>query len=111
METVQLTSSELLQFTGTENWYRHPTVRKMLYTDGIRYMMVKAGAFWLIDEITFQQYHPRMKTEEFQIWILNVDLQQSTAVLYCEGGTVRSCAQSKLTTQIFLWKTLKFMFR
>ncbi|WP_426295687.1 DUF6876 family protein [Dyadobacter endophyticus] len=34
METRQLTSTELSQFTGTETCYRHPVVRKMLYTDG-----------------------------------------------------------------------------
>jgi hypothetical protein len=86
METQQLTSSELSQFTGTDNWYQHPIVRKMLYTDGIRYMMVKAGAYWLIDEIAFQQFHPRVKREEFQVWVLKINLEESTAVLRCEDG-------------------------
>jgi hypothetical protein len=83
METQQLTSIELTQFTGTENWYRHPIVRKMLYTDGIKHMMNKAGAYWLIDEIAFQQYHPRVKTEEFQAWIMAVNLEDSTAAVLC----------------------------
>jgi hypothetical protein len=89
MEAQQLTSTDLAQFTGTENWYRHPIVGKMLYTDGIRYMMNKAGAYWLIDEIAFQQYHPRVKTEEFQVWVLIVDLEQSTGALKCEDGNGR----------------------
>jgi hypothetical protein len=89
METQQLTSTELSQFNGTENWYRHPVVRKMLYTDGVRFMMNKAGAYWLIDEIAFQQYHPRVKCEEFQVWILNVDLEKSTGALHCEDGNGR----------------------
>ena len=89
MQTQQLTLIELSQFTGTENWYRHPVVRKMLYTDGIRYMMNTADAYWLIDEVAFQQYHPRVKTEEFQVWILAVDLEASTAALRCEDGNGR----------------------
>lgn len=89
METQQLTSTELTQFTGTESWYRHPIVRKMLYTDGIRFMMNKAGAYWLVDEIAFQQYHPRVKTEEFQAWILEVNLEASTGALRCEDGNGR----------------------
>lgn len=89
METQPLTSIELAQFTGTENWYCHPIVRKMLYTDGIRHMMNKAGAYWLIDEIAFQQYHPRVKTEEFQAWVLTVDVDQSTGTLHCEDGNGR----------------------
>ncbi|MDR6809759.1 hypothetical protein J2Y45_006860 [Dyadobacter sp. BE34] len=89
MENQQLTSTELSQFTGTETWYRHPVVYEMLYTDGIRFMMNKAGAYWLIDEIAFQQYHPRVKTEEFQVWILAVNLEASTAALRCEDGNGR----------------------
>ncbi|MBE8970797.1 hypothetical protein IQ277_32695 [Nostocales cyanobacterium LEGE 12452] len=81
METEQLTSSELLQFTGTKNWYRHPIVRKMLYTDGIKYMMVKAGAYWLIDEIAFQQFHPRVKYEEFHVCVFKVSLVDPTKLL------------------------------
>lgn len=61
----------------------------MLYTDGIRYMINKAGAYWLIDEIAFQQYHPRVKTGEFQVWVLGVDLDQSTGSLRCEDGNDR----------------------
>ena len=89
METHQLTPSELSQFTGAENSYRHPVVLKLRYTEGIRYMMVKAGAYWLIDEIAFQQFHPRVKTEEFQVWMLSVNLEESTAVLHCEDGNGR----------------------
>ena len=52
-------------------------------------MISKAGAFWLIDEIAFQQYHPRVKSEEFQVWVLTVNLDQSAGVLNCEDGNGR----------------------
>ncbi|SEJ75228.1 hypothetical protein SAMN05216327_11894 [Dyadobacter sp. SG02] len=89
METQQLTSTDLAQFIGTRKWYCHPIVRKMLYTDGIRYMMNNAGAYWLIDEVAFHQFQPRVKQKEFQVWLLTVNLEESTAVLNCEDGNGR----------------------
>ncbi len=47
-----LTESELAQFTGTEYWYRHAFKRSITYTDGVKYVAEKAGAYWLIDEIS-----------------------------------------------------------
>lgn len=44
---------ELERFTGTENVYKNP-LHPVLYTDGIRYMAQKAGAYWLIDLIGFE---------------------------------------------------------
>lgn len=67
MKTEKLVKSDLEQFTGTQQWYRHPIVKNTLYTDGIKYLAERAGAYWLIDEITFQQFHPRVKNEEFQV--------------------------------------------
>lgn len=52
-------------------------------------MIAKAGAYWLIDEIAFQQFHPRVKKEEFQAWLLKVNLEELTAVLHCEDGNGR----------------------
>lgn len=89
MSTGQLTKDDLAGFTGTEQWYRHPVLKNTLYTDGIKYVAQKAGAYWLIDEITFQQYHPRIKNEEFLVWTLKVDLKDSTAVLICDDGNDR----------------------
>ena len=51
--TTKLTQSDLDQFTGSENWYRHGINRKVLFTDGAKYVADQAGAYWLIDEIAF----------------------------------------------------------
>lgn len=44
---------ELKQFTGTEQWYRHPLNQSMIFTDGVRHLMEKgahgSGCFWFID--------------------------------------------------------------
>lgn len=80
-----LTPAELAQFTGTENWYRHPIARNVHYTDGILFVAQRAGAYWLIDEIALaQQGEPALAGEEFQIWALIVD--GKAALLRCEDG-------------------------
>jgi hypothetical protein len=38
-----LTLADLEAFTGTEQYYRHSINRKVLYTDGVRYLADKAG--------------------------------------------------------------------
>jgi hypothetical protein len=50
-----LTHAELRQFTGTDHWYKHTLNRKVLFTDGVKYLADQAGAYWLLDEITLIQ--------------------------------------------------------
>lgn len=38
----------LIQFTGTEQWWRH-TPFNLVYTDGVKYFAEQAGAFWFLD--------------------------------------------------------------
>jgi hypothetical protein len=85
-DTKTLTEADLMQFTGSEHWYRHAMVRDVLYTDGVQYVAETAGAYWLIDEITFAQHgNKRLAAEEFQLWKLNVNPDR-TATLTCEDG-------------------------
>ena len=78
------TLAELSQFTGSEQWYRHRLCRRMLYTDGVKYLAERAGAYWLIDEIAFAQALPQIAREEFQVWKLRVEA--NSADLICEDG-------------------------
>jgi len=85
-DTPKLTQAELDQFTGSEHWYRHPINRKVLFTDGAKYLAEKAGAYWLLDEIAIiQPYDKRVASEEFQVWKLTVR-ENRTATLVCEDG-------------------------
>jgi hypothetical protein len=36
---------------GSNSFYRHPLVRRFLYTDGVREVAELAGAYWLLDII------------------------------------------------------------
>ncbi len=66
----QLNESDLAQFTGSQTWYRHPLMRKISYTDGVKFMADKAGAHWLIDMIVSWQLEPKVHEEPFQVWTL-----------------------------------------
>lgn len=63
--TATLTTSQLRQFTGSENWYRHGINRSVLYTDGAQFLAERGGAYWLLDIIAIaQQHEPRVSQEE-----------------------------------------------
>ena len=84
--TKTLNTADLAQFTGSENWYRHGINRRVLFTDGAKFVADQAGAYWLLDEIAIIQPHnARVAAQEFQVWKLTVNADQ-TAVLTCEDG-------------------------
>jgi hypothetical protein len=84
--TPKLCKADLMQFTGTEHWYRHAINRKVLFTDGAKYVADTAGAYWLLDEIALiQPYDKRVAVEDFQFWKLAVRPDHS-ATLTCDDG-------------------------
>jgi hypothetical protein len=84
--TTKLTKADLHQFTGSEHWYRYGLNRKVLITDGAKYVAETAGAYWLLDEIAIiQPFDQRVSAEAFQLWKLVVRADQK-ATLTCEGG-------------------------
>jgi hypothetical protein len=86
LKQSQLNTSDLRQFTGTEQWYRHALNRKVLFTDGVKYVADRAGAYWLLDEIALLQLSDkRLGAQAFQVWKLSVHTELS-ADLSCEDG-------------------------
>jgi len=80
-QTTELESA-LDYFSGTENWWKHWAGR-ITYTDGVKYLAEKAGAFWLIDLIASHQ-NRRLRDEKFQVWTLTVDRSKNPmAVAEC----------------------------
>ena len=87
--TKTLTHADLRQFTGTEQWFRHPLNRQVLYTEGAQYLAEQAGAYWLLDEIALSQMHiAALRAEPFQVWKLTVKPDRSGR-LVCEDGEGR----------------------
>lgn len=62
---------DLEQFIGSETIYRH-WLCGVHFTEGVKYLAEKAGAFWLIDLIASHQLKPKVRAQEFQIWTLTV---------------------------------------
>jgi hypothetical protein len=73
MET-KITESDLGQFIGTVNYYRHWLGGR--HTDGVQYLAEKAGAHWLVDAVFSHR-----RRESFQIWTLKKNADDNGAVL------------------------------
>ena len=46
-----MTTIDLSQFHGTQQWFRHPLNRRLLHTEGVQYFADQAHAHWFIDAI------------------------------------------------------------
>jgi hypothetical protein len=110
MTQKTLHKNDLAQFTGSEQWYRHPLVRKVVYTDGARHVAEAGGAYWLIDEIAFGQSVPAVAAEAFQVWKLTVDLGASSAVLTCDDGNDRVVFSKQIEFTDFPLPEIRFYF-
>lgn len=87
--------ADIDQFTGTEQWFRHPLNRNVLFTEGAKYVADDAGAYWLLDEIALAQLSvPSVKASAFQVWKL--DVQDTRATLRCENGNDVSVYAKKI---------------
>ena len=81
-----LSATDLAQFTGAEQSYRHSINRSILYTDGAQHVAEHGRVYWLLDEIALiPPYHQNVAAEEFQVWTLNVHPDR-TATLTCDDG-------------------------
>jgi len=81
---VTLTQSDLDQFIGSEEFFRHQL--GMVYTQGVHFLAEQAGAFWLIDAIASHQPSLRRNSrlKDFQLWTLTVNAAENSAVLTCQ---------------------------
>ena len=84
--TAPLTHSDLAKFIGTENWYRHPLVLSITYTEGVKYLADRAEAHWLIDTIALLQVGSAVEGEPFQVWRLVVREDHSATLTCTDGG-------------------------
>lgn len=101
---------DLWQFTGSEHWYRHSLIRTILYTDGAQFVAEQGGAYWLLDEIAFaQKGNPAVAAEEFQLWKLTVNPDQ-TGLLVCEDGNGNAVYTKPLDYTDFPLAEIKLYF-
>lgn len=62
--------SGLMQFTGTEGYTRASALmRKLVMTDGVKWLAENAGCFWMLDAIASHLItNEKVRREEFQVW-------------------------------------------
>lgn len=103
----RLQEHELNQFTGTEQWYRHPLFRKYFYTDGVKFLAEKGEAFWLIDDILmYQNMNENLKNQPFCLWTLILN-DIGGAVLTCDDGNYNELFSQEITFTDFPLKQIK----
>src|SRR5262245_12668042 len=88
---MTLTQGDLDQFTGTQVWYRHDLMKRITYTEGVKFLADKAGAYWLIDNIAAHQLDIKISVEPFQVWTLKKDpngVGASLSVTDGNGGDI-----------------------
>jgi hypothetical protein len=111
MTAKTLKEADLARFTGSETWYRHGLVRRVLFTDGANYVADAAGAFWLLDEIALaQNFDKDVAKEAFQHWKLAVDLDKHTGELTCDDGDGRIVFAKTLDYTDFPLKEINFYY-
>jgi len=77
---------ELKQFSGSEQFYRNPLFQKFVYTEGVKHLAEQAGAYWLIDHIFSNQYDLYLSVEEFQVWKITVQEDDSASIQVEDGN-------------------------
>ena len=112
-----LKAEDLAQFHGTENWYRHELLRRLIYTDGVKYVAEKGGAYWLIDLIASHQAGIRKRARldksfrpEFQVWTLTRacdGFAGGAAVIVCDDGDDLEMARQEIEFTDFPLPSIK----
>lgn len=73
--------ANLSQFTGSEQWYRHPLNRSVTYTDGAKAFADEAGAYWLFDIFATELF---TLTRQHEIIFITCDVKNGKAELYAK---------------------------
>lgn len=103
-----LKESDLTQFYGTENWYQHPLMPMISYTDGAKYVADEGDAYWLLDTIAGAQYLSTVRGEEVQVWKLTVKDERGT--LTCDDGDGNIVYMQDIPYTDFPLPEIKFYF-
>ncbi|ROL61339.1 hypothetical protein D9V86_06290 [Bacteroidetes/Chlorobi group bacterium ChocPot_Mid] len=77
--------SELNSHNCTDFYYRYMTI---MITDGVKFLCETAQCFWFADLIASHQFNEKVKHEEFQVYNLKVNPDQ-TALVTIEDGNGR----------------------
>lgn len=72
------------KFTSTEHYYK--LLGQYVYTDGVKELCNKFSCYWFLDIVV--SYQPQLKHEDFQVWKLKRQ-QDNSAIAVCTDGNKR----------------------
>ena len=111
-QKTKLREEDLIQFTGSETWYRHGLFRNFLYTDGVQYVAETGKAYWLLDKI-FSSHAcvAKLKGEEFCVWDFTLNKDGQGAKLVCTDGNDTELYTENILFTDFPLKTIHLFFQ
>ena len=77
----------------TSGYYRYMTI---MITDGVKFLCEKAECFWFADIIASHQFNPLVKSEDFQVYTLKVNPDQ-TALITIDNGNGKVLETQEIT--------------
>jgi len=83
--TPQELREKLAYYTGTEQWYRHPLNRGMLYTEGVECFAEEAGAYWFLDIVATEVFRLQ-EAEHFLVIELQVESSDVCRIVVSDGN-------------------------
>lgn len=92
MKTVAEITKNMAQAIGTERYIKSNFWKDLVFTDGVDQLRQDAEAFWLVDAIASH----RIK-DEFQAWILTVNLITKVGNLVCTDGNGNELARQNFS--------------
>ena len=81
-------------FIGSQEYFRHWL--GVRYTEGVKFLIDKAQAYWLLDLIESWQTKRAVRQERFQVWTLKVDLKKKKAIAVCDDGNGKKVCTQKI---------------
>ncbi|HXA02506.1 MAG TPA: hypothetical protein VNW99_10995 [Cytophagaceae bacterium] len=84
----------LSRFTGSTQLYKHKILdNSITFTEGVKYVADEGHAWWLPDLILSYQWMPRVSREEFQVWILLKQKDETWTITCTDGNDKVLCGQ------------------
>ncbi len=84
-------NDQLREHTCTDNYYKHNF--GAVFTDGVKALCEMFACYWFLDIIV--SYQPELETEEFQVWKLTRN-EDNTAIVICSNGNGKTLKQQKI---------------
>jgi hypothetical protein len=91
--STALKAQDLVQFTGSQTFYRHPLSGGCVFSEGAQYLAEAGSAYWLLDAILCPQPHiAKLRCAEFQVWTLSVRGDRSATLVCTDGDNEELCS-------------------